>query len=120
LGSVGRIKVREEGERAEGLLGCLRAKAAQYNVRIEAGTSGTLGVDDLGGYTDDLPGFLRAQLEVCSAELDYTVQSYMGHQHYSTTPQDAEALHEASGGGVSRTVSREEPDRAELTPTESN
>ena len=45
-----------------------------------------------------------------SRKLDaYAVQSYMGHQHYSTTqrylhhkprPQDAAALHEAFGGDV--------------------
>jgi hypothetical protein len=71
VGSVGRIRVREEGERAQRLLHCLRARAGEHNVRIEAGTSGTLMVDDLGGWTDDLAAFLRAQLDVCSIDLPY-------------------------------------------------
>jgi integrase len=59
----------------------------------------------------------------------YAVQSYMGHQHYSTTqrylhhrprPADAGALHEAfQGESVSPTVSPARPVRGGLSATES-
>jgi hypothetical protein len=77
VSSVGSIRVREEGERAEQLLDCLRAKAAAYNVGIETGSSGTLMVNDVAGWTDDLPGFLRAQLDACSTDLDYEWTPYI-------------------------------------------
>jgi hypothetical protein len=60
----------------------------------------------------------------------YSVQSYMGHQHYSTTqrylhhkprPQDAAALHEAFGGedvSPGRVPNRD--DSGELSATERN
>jgi integrase len=57
----------------------------------------------------------------------YAVQSYMGHQRYSTTqrylhhkprPQDARALHEAFGGDVSPTVSRTGAVSDELSGTQ--
>ena len=46
----------------------------------------------------------------------FALQSYMGHQHYSTTqrylhhkprPQDAQALHEAFAGGTSEAESKD-------------
>ena len=57
----------------------------------------------------------------------YAVQSYMGHQHYSTTQrylhhqprrEDASALHEAFGGDVSPTVSRTDGDPVQRSATE--
>ena len=57
----------------------------------------------------------------------YAVQSYMGHQHYSTTQrylhhkprhEDAAALQEAFGGGMSPTVSRTEGDSVQRSATE--
>ena len=59
----------------------------------------------------------------------YRVQSYMGHQHYSTTqrylhhqprPQDARALEQAFGGTLSPTLSRTDEVPAELSETQRN
>lgn len=60
----------------------------------------------------------------------YAVQSYMGHQHYSTTqrylhhkpkPQDALRLQAAADAqNVSPDVSRSETDPDELSATERN
>ena len=60
----------------------------------------------------------------------YAVQSYMGHQHYSTTqrylhhkprPQDALRLQAAADAqNVSPDISRTDTDRGELSRTDSN
>jgi hypothetical protein len=77
MASVRNVRVREPGERAERLLDCLRAKADDYKIGVEAGTEGTLMASDRGGSADDLSAFLRAQLDGCAETLGYDWRPYI-------------------------------------------
>jgi hypothetical protein len=71
MGSVSSLDVIKPGEPADQLIDCVRAKANAYGIRVEDGTTGLLMVSDIGDHADDLPSFLREQLDACAAGLGY-------------------------------------------------
>jgi hypothetical protein len=77
MGSVGSIEVLAPGAHASEILDCLRVKAGYYDIGVEDGAAGVLAVTDIGGHADDLPAFLRHQLNVCSAELGYDWRDFI-------------------------------------------
>jgi hypothetical protein len=81
MARVGGLTVRQPGELADQLLACLRAKALEHQIGIEAGKTGMLFVDDLNGHADDLPGFLQRQLDACGAALGVNWREYISVAH---------------------------------------
>jgi len=76
--SVGSLEVLAPGTHARQILDCLRTKASEHDIEVEEGVEGTLVVTDVAGHADNLPAFLRHQLNTCSAELGYDWRDFVG------------------------------------------